>query len=165
MNRLFVEAVLAFVALPGVVAYVVPIVFAPSRQWLDVRGIALVMLGTALLLGCVWQFYSSGKGTLAPWTPPKHLVNNGLYRFSRNPMYVAVILVLWGWTLTFRSPGLATYAAAMMVVFHFRVIWFEEPWLAEMHGESWMRYQASVPRWIGFARIRNAPRAMAGQKR
>jgi protein-S-isoprenylcysteine O-methyltransferase Ste14 len=149
MSRLFAEAVLAFVALPGVVAYFVPILFAPSRPRLDPPGLALVALGSALLLGCVWQFYSSGRGTLAPWTPPRHLVNGGLYRFSRNPMYVAVILVLWGWAWTFRSPGLATYAAAMMVVFHFRVVWFEEPWLAETHGESWTRYKASVPRWIG----------------
>lgn len=154
MNRLFVEAVLAFLALPGVVAYLIPLVFAPSRDRLDIRGIGIVVLGSLLLLACVWQFYSSGRGTLAPWTPPVHLVDRGPYRFSRNPMYVAVVTVLFGWALAYSSWGLGAYAAVMMAVFHLRVVRFEEPWLAERHGESWQRYQASVPRWIGIAALR-----------
>lgn len=165
MNRLFVEAVLAFLALPGVVAYLVPLVFAPPRPRLDPRGLAVVALGSSLLLGCVWQFYSSGRGTLAPWTPPQHLVSRGLYRLSRNPMYVAVLVVLLGWALTFRSPGLATYAFVMVLVFHLRVVWFEEPWLAKTHGEGWTRYQASVPRWIGLPPGSDAPRFTTGAPR
>lgn len=58
MNRLFVEAVLAFLALPGLVGYLIPLLLAPSRDSLDLRGIVLVGFGSTLLLTCVWQFYS-----------------------------------------------------------------------------------------------------------
>jgi protein-S-isoprenylcysteine O-methyltransferase Ste14 len=162
VNRLFLEAVLAFLALPGVVGYVIPLVCAPERDRLDVRGIGLVGVGSTLLLACVWQFYSLGKGTLAPWTPPVHLVDRGPYRFSRNPMYVAVVTVLFGWALAFTSPGLAAYAVVMIAVFHARVVLFEEPWLAERHGESWRRYRASVPRWVGIPRAVEADGIAAG---
>jgi protein-S-isoprenylcysteine O-methyltransferase Ste14 len=77
-------------------------------------------------------------------------VVTGLYRFSRNPMYIAVVLMLGGWALGFRSRPLAIYALAALVVFHFRVVWFEEPFLAGTHGEQWTRYKAAVPRWLGL---------------
>ena len=91
----------------------------------------------------------SGRGTLAPWSPPQTLVVTGLYRFSRNPMYVAVILILWGWAAGFQSRGLAIYALAVMLGFHLRVVFGEEPWLAGRYGQQWDRYRASVPRWFG----------------
>lgn len=156
MNRLLAEAIIAFLAMPGLVAFLVPLlVLAPARERsIDSRGLWIAGAGSFLLVWCVWEFYRSGKGTLAPWTPPKYLVDRGLYAFSRNPMYVGVILVLWGWALTFHSRGLATYAALLMIVFHVRVVFFEEPWLAETHGEKWMEYAAHVPRWIGRRRGR-----------
>jgi protein-S-isoprenylcysteine O-methyltransferase Ste14 len=105
-----------------------------------------------LLLWCVRAFYIYGRGTLAPWDPPQELVATGVYRLSRNPMYVAVVLVLWGWALSFRSRSLAIYAFGVMVAFHLRVVFGEEPWLARTHGESWVRYKAQVPRWLGVRR-------------
>ncbi len=71
----------------------------------------------------------------------------GLYRFSRNPMYIALVLILIGWALTLPSFVLWPYAGAIAVAFHLRVIWGEEPWLAEHHGEEWTSYAARVPRW------------------
>jgi protein-S-isoprenylcysteine O-methyltransferase Ste14 len=88
----------------------------------------------------VWSFYSEGRGTLAPWSPPRHLVVGGLYHYSRNPMYVSVVLILWGWALGFRSRGLAVYALAVMAAFHLRVVLGEEPWLERTHGDAWARY-------------------------
>jgi protein-S-isoprenylcysteine O-methyltransferase Ste14 len=72
----------------------------------------------------------------------------GLYRLSRNPMYIAVTLVLWGWALGFRSWPLTIYAIAVMAAFHLRVVFSEEPWLARTHGETWTNYRAHVPRWL-----------------
>ena len=103
-----------------------------------------------MLLWCVRDFYVSGRGTLAPWVPPRELVVVGLYRMSRNPMYVSVILVLVGWAVGFRSMPLALYALAVAVGFHLRVVLGEEPWLAQTHGEKWVRYRDRVPRWLGF---------------
>ena len=69
-------------------------------------------------------------------------------------MYIAVILVLWGWALGFRSRSLTIYALAVMLVFHLRVVLFEETWLDRTHGEKWVRYKAQVPRWV---RLRSRP--------
>ena len=151
MRSLLVEALLAFLALPGIVAYLVPlfVIDRPRGQSVDVIGLAMAAAGTSLLLWCVREFYVSGKGTLAPWTPPRHLVISGPYRISRNPMYVAVALVLCGWAIAFRTTALALYAVAVVCAFHLRILFGEEPWLARTHGEAWARYRSEVPRWLG----------------
>jgi len=160
MNSLFLQALLAFLALPGMVAYVIPWLIArgEARASYDAVGILLLAAGTLLLLWCVREFYVAGKGTLAPWTPPRHLVVSGLYRYSRNPMYVAVSVVLAGWALTFHSTALALYAAAVVTAFHLRIVLGEEPWLARTHGAAWATYTARVPRWIGRVRHRTVDR-------
>ena len=149
---LFGRAVLAFLVLPGTVGFMVPwLLHDSSDGWpFDAIGFIPLALGTVLLLWCVREFYVAGRGTLAPWAPPTALVVTGLYRFSRNPMYIAVALILWAWALGFRSRSLAVYALAVMLAFHLRVVFFEEPFLARTHGERWVRYKAHVPRWIGF---------------
>ena len=153
MSGLLGRAVLAFVVLPGTVAFLVPLFLLAPRapgQPFDALGIIPLTLGAVLLLWCVRDFYVAGKGTLAPWAPPQTLVVTGLYRLSRNPMYVAVVLVLCGWALGFRSGPLAIYAFAVTIAFHLRVVFGEEPWLARIHGDGWVRYKAQVPRWFGF---------------
>jgi protein-S-isoprenylcysteine O-methyltransferase Ste14 len=148
----FAKAVLAFLLLPGVIAFAVPI------AWLSSAGASLVFpvglvplaLGAVGLLWCVRDFYISGKGTLAPWAPPERLVVVGLYRFTRNPMYVSVSLILVGWAASFGVPGLWAYAAFVAVAFHLRVVLGEEPWLARTHGAEWQAYAARVPRWFGL---------------
>jgi protein-S-isoprenylcysteine O-methyltransferase Ste14 len=135
------------------VALVIPgLLLRPSVARFHLAGLLPLGAGAIVLLICVRDFYVAGRGTLAPWAPPERLVVVGPYRFSRNPMYVAVILMLSGWALAFRSRGLITYAAVMAVVFHLRVRFWEEPWLAETHGEEWLRYRSAVPRWLGFSR-------------
>lgn len=89
------------------------------------------------------------EGTLAPWAPPRHLVVTGPFRFSRNPIYIAVVLILWGWAAGSQSRAVAWYALAVMLAFHLRVIYGEEPWLARTHGDEWEKYKARVPRWFG----------------
>ena len=155
MSALFLRAVLAFVALPGIVAFVVPLtVFLPRPPLLlDRLGAVPLLLGVTLLLSTVREFYVAGRGTLAPWSPPDELVTTGLYGFSRNPMYIAVVLVLLGWAALFHSSQLVVYALAVAICFHLRVVFGEEPWLAQTHGDRWVRYAARVPRW--FIRFRH----------
>jgi protein-S-isoprenylcysteine O-methyltransferase Ste14 len=64
-------------------------------------------------------------------------------------MYVAVVIVLLGWAIGFRSTLLSAYALAVFLAFHLRVVFGEEPWLAKTHGEAWTRYVREVPRWLG----------------
>ena len=82
------------------------------------NALALVLLvpGITLLLWCVRDFFVTGKGTLAPWDPPRHLVSSGPYRFSRNPMYVGVSLMLLGWAMAFRCVGASLLYAVIVMV-------------------------------------------------
>jgi protein-S-isoprenylcysteine O-methyltransferase Ste14 len=147
---MFLRAVFAFVACPGVVAFAAPITWMVANGARPVHplGLALVAAGLAALLWCVRDFYVAGRGTLAPWAPPQTLVVVGLYRVSRNPMYVAVSAILLGWAFTFGSPGLLGYALVVMLAFHWRVVHGEEPWLARTHGERWHDYRRRVRRWL-----------------
>ena len=111
-------------------------------------GLGVIALGSVGLLWCVRDFHVSGKGTLAPWAPPQTLVVVGLYRYSRNPMYVCVCLILLGWGVAFGSVGLLAYALAVGTGFHLRVVFGEEPWLAHTHGAAWQQYSRQVRRWI-----------------
>jgi protein-S-isoprenylcysteine O-methyltransferase Ste14 len=152
---MLLRALLAFLALPGVVAFAVPLASAyslglPPRFGPVAAG--LLVLGLAGLAWCVWAFYTSGKGTLAPWSPPRHLVTHGLYRYSRNPMYCSVLLLLAGWAVLFGSTGLAWYTAAVAIAFHMRVVLGEEPWLEHTHGQEWLNYKGRVRRWFGRVR-------------
>ena len=151
------RAMLAFLALPFVVAGVIPFAFFWPNSRHTPYGLPMIALGVTLLLWCVREFYSAGKGTLAPWDPPRHLVTSGPYRYSRNPMYVGVLTILVGWALSldisaYRAPIM--YALFMAVVFHLRVVLFEERWAAEKFGAEWREYSDTVPRWLPWRRKR-----------
>jgi len=148
---LLVRALLAFLALPAVVAGLVPALMVHGKP---IAGTAapiawpILFLGCVLLLWCVRDFYVTGRGTLAPWDPPKRLVATGPYRFVRNPMYIAVAAILLGWTLLYQSPALGIYLIAVLVVFHLRVVLYEEPKLKAAFGSDWKSYAREVNRWI-----------------
>lgn len=153
---MFLRALFAFLVLPGMIAILVPLWIAWNRQpasalWFSL-GLGMLVAGFALLLWCVRDFYVAGKGTLAPWSPPRNLVVVGLYRYSRNPMYIAVTTMLAGWSICFWSSTLAIYTCFVMLAFHLRVVFGEEPWLARTHGADWDEYKSKVPRWLLRAR-------------
>ena len=148
---MLLRALVAFLALPGMVAFVLPV-------WIGTSGgraaghvaaaAALLSFGTALLIWCVREFYVAGRGTLAPWDPPRHLVMTGPYRVSRNPMYVGVGLILAGWSTLWSSRALIIYTVLFMIGFHLRVLLVEEPWARRRFGAEWDAYRARVPRWV-----------------
>ncbi|UCG73718.1 MAG: isoprenylcysteine carboxylmethyltransferase family protein [Chromatiales bacterium] len=148
---MFARALLAFLVLPGMVAGVIPAVlfsFDPWRSAGFAAGYVVIAVGVMLLFWCVRDFYVIGKGTLAPWSPPKKLVVTGLYRFVRNPMYVSVITVLAGWCLLGASWVLLVYTLVVASLFHLRVTRNEELWLARKFGADWAPYSAAVNRWL-----------------
>ena len=148
---MFARALLAFVACPGIFAIAIPVtwlVVTSQTQLVQPLGLVPLAAGFVALLWCVRDFYVSGKGTLAPWAPPRKLVVVGLYRYTRNPMYVAVTLILLGWAWSFRSLGLLVYAAVIAIAFHLRIVLGEEPWLARTYGDEWRQYASRVPRWF-----------------
>ena len=162
--RLGLRATISFLVQPAVVAGLVPALIVrhatPDPAALLPGGV-LLGLGGALLLWCVRDFFVAGKGTLAPWDPPVHLVVVGLYRYVRNPMYLAVLTVLAGWSLLYASGWMAIYLAGLAAGFHLRVRWHEEPWLQRQFGAEWTAYRASVPRWWPGGRSRaQGPRSV-----
>lgn len=147
---MFIRAFIAFIALPGIAAVIAPPLIASVDPWRGSRwtpGMLVMGLGVFVVLWCVRDFYLSGKGTLAPWAPPRKLVLIGLYRFVRNPMYVGVLLLVLGWSIYLGSPLLILYGMILAIGFHLRVVRNEEPWLKAQFGKAWKRYQQEVPRW------------------
>lgn len=141
--------------LPGVMAGFIPWrYFGVSRaqvQWQSPRHLAaLVMItaGVALLATCIWEFARSGRGTLSPVDPPKHLVVRGLYRYVRNPMYLAVALIVLGEALLLASLNLLLYWAFFFGVVNLFVMGYEEPTLREQFGAEYDEYTRRVGRWI-----------------
>lgn len=154
VNGLLVRAVIAFLALPGMVAFVGPMFFVTPRTYrafVEPWGLLPLSIGLVVLALTVREFYVAGRGTLAPWSPPQTLVSSGLYRYSRNPMYVGVLLILTGWALGFQSWPLVIYTGCVALSVHLRVLFFEEPWLARTHPAAWATYKARVPRWLGWS--------------
>lgn len=148
---MFVKAFLAFLALPGIFGIVIPVALGIADPWRSTgypAGAVVIALGVIVLIWCVRDFYISGKGTLAPWAPPKNLVIVGLYKYSRNPMYIGVLIIVSGIALLTGSPIVSGYFLSLAVGFHLRVIRHEEPWLTANFGAEWMRYKESVPRWL-----------------
>jgi protein-S-isoprenylcysteine O-methyltransferase Ste14 len=148
---LLLRALISFLVLPGTFAGLIPAWIVSDDPWrghgLSIGAVPFIA-GAAVLLWCVRDFYVFGRGTLAPWDPPKHLVIVGLYRFTRNPMYFGILLLTAGWSLLAASPLLAGYIVLLVIAFHLRVVLYEEPRLRRQFGEEWVRYSATVPRWI-----------------
>ena len=120
----------------------------------SVCGFVLVAGGFALWVWTVRLLAEIGRGTLAPWDPTTELVVAGPYRWVRNPMISAVLVVLAGEALLFGSWALAVYAAAFFAV---NAVWFplvEEPGLRERFGPAYDEYAAEVPRWVPRLRPR-----------
>ncbi len=149
------RSLLWVVLMPGIVAGYLPWrLFGFNRSIFGsvdaslVVGLACVATGVALLATCVWEFARRGRGTLSPVDPPRQLVVRGLYRYVRNPMYLAVSLILLGEALATRSLDLVLYWSAFFLVANLFIIGFEEPDLRRRFGESYDGYAAHVGRWI-----------------
>lgn len=121
----------------------------PTPYWAPLRfvGILLIIGGTAVLVHAFARFALEGLGTPAPIAPPQHLVVGGLYRYVRNPMYLAVTAILVGQALVFGQLVLLGYALAAVVAVVAFVHWYEEPTLRRKFGEQYEAYRRAVPGW------------------
>lgn len=147
---MILRAILSFLALPALVAGVFPMVISwiPSPDlFKSYFGAVLIIVGGSILLFSVVSFYRRGQCTLAPWDPPKHLVVQDLYRFNRNPMYVGVVILLLGWAFLMGNLWNYIYSALILVIFHLRVVLYEEIEMGRLFGKEWETYRAAVPRW------------------
>lgn len=139
---------------PGTVAGIVPWLLL---QWsgeatgltlsLWTLGLIPLLIGIGLYLWCVGAFTFIGKGTPAPIDAPIFLVREGPYQWVRNPMYIAVLLVIIGEAILFHSLLLVGYALLAWLIVHLFVSFYEEPTLRRQFGESYEAYLHNTPRW------------------
>jgi protein-S-isoprenylcysteine O-methyltransferase Ste14 len=108
----------------------------------------VIAAGAALYVWCVWNFAAVGRGTPGPWDAPSRAVAAGPYRWVRNPIYIAALLVVLGEAWLFLSLPLLAYAGAMAVCFHLFVTGYEERTLRRRFGSTYLEYCRVVPRWI-----------------
>jgi protein-S-isoprenylcysteine O-methyltransferase Ste14 len=143
---------LFFAVAPSVVAGLVPWLLTgwdTGRIWLPLRvlGVALLVVGVAVVLDSFRRFVVEGLGTPAPVAPPARLVVGGLYRHVRNPIYVALLSAVVGQALVLGRPVLLLYATALAAVFAVFVRWYEEPALRRRFGAEYDAYRRAVPAW------------------
>jgi len=122
--------------------------FSGAFGLLQYFGILLFVVGIAVLFDCIVRFAVQGDGTLSPADPTKKLVISGLYKYSRNPMYWGVMLILTSEAIFFESPGLWIYALFIFIAFYLFIVLVEEPRLRKDFGEQYEEYRKSVRRWI-----------------
>jgi len=141
--------------MPGMLTGVIPWFYFGLREatidWSDpLQWVALISigLGIALLVACIIEFARRGRGTLSPVDPPRQLVVRGLYRYVRNPMYLAVTMILLGEALLLRSSDLVVYWAGFFIAANVFIIGYEEPYLRRHFGDSYAVYTRTVGRWI-----------------
>ena len=121
------------------------IAWAAPAAWC---AIAVIVVGVLLYLACVWVFATQGRGTPGLWDSPRRAVTTGPYRWVRNPIYLAALLIVSGQAWLFFSADLLIYAGALAVAFHLFVSCYEEPRLRARFGAPYEAYRRTVRRWI-----------------
>lgn len=158
MRRTFaiLGSAIFLVIAPGTVAVYVPWTISRWRFHpallgffgFRVVGVFMLAAGLPLLLDSFARFALQGLGTPAPLAPPQHLVVTGLYRYVRNPMYVAVLSLIFGQGLLFGSVTTLEYGVLVWLGFFLFVLLYEEPTLRHKFGNEYREFCAHVPRWI-----------------
>ena len=149
--RLLLKNLAFTVLVPGTVAGYAPWLIVRDRSpaaeswWI---ASALYLLGGAIYLWCVWDFATFGRGTPAPIDAPRELVVRGLYRYTRNPMYLGVLTTILGWACLFRSGAVLLYALAVAAAFQLFIVLYEEPHLQRTFGSAYAEYCSHVGRWL-----------------
>ncbi len=157
MLSLLLRNLLFTILQPGIVVGLIPYLILRStdksffpdvwtfRQYV---GAFVLIPGVLILVSCILRFMTEGKGTISPLDPTKKLVIKGLYRYSRNPMYLGVILVLIGEAIFWESLILGGYAAVVFIAFNLFIIFHEEPRLKRDFGAEYEAYFQKVRRWL-----------------
>jgi protein-S-isoprenylcysteine O-methyltransferase Ste14 len=142
---------------PGLVAGLIPVwilgrkannLFIKPWQFYQFSGFLVFVTGFLIMLICIISFAVKGRGTLSPADPTKKLVVTGLYKFSRNPMYIGVMMILTGEAIFFESVSLWIYLLVVNIGFNIFILLHEEPRLQKDFGEEYKKYCQKVRRWI-----------------
>lgn len=157
---ILIRHLLAIAALPFLAAVLIPIWIArgngvrpalgttTTHLLVQVVGLGMVLLGLSLFVSSLRRFATNGKGTLAPWDPPRNLVIDGPYRYVRNPMISGVVFVLFGEALMLLSGPHVQWALIFLVINFIYIPLLEEQQLKARFGEAYLEYCRHVPRLL-----------------
>ena len=149
---LFLKSLVFTLIVPGSVAVLVPYLISKETRlyatWVSLLGIIFISSGFAIYCWCVWDFITLGKGTPAPIDAPKHLVVKGLYHYTRNPMFVSILIIILGWIQLYASLPLLIYGVFVTLCFQMFIIFYEEPKLHQIFGDNYIGYKNTVNRWL-----------------
>ncbi len=157
MLSLFFRNLFFTIVNPGLAAGLVPywilgakarLSFTGPLPFYQCLGILLFSIGVSILFNCIFRFAVEGRGTLSPADPTRKLVVKGLYKFSRNPMYVGVVIILTGEAIFFNSFSLWIYLLFLFLVFNLFIILIEEPRLKKDFNGEYLQYCQKVRRWL-----------------
>ena len=149
---LFLKNLLFTLVMPCTVAVYAPLLMvqnrSPASGPLFALALAVLALGVAIYAWCVWDFATFGRGTPAPIDAPRRLVIRGLYRYTRNPMYMGVLTVILGWAVLFQTAALVLYTLIVGACFHLFIVLYEEHHLQKEFGGAYDDYRSRVNRWL-----------------
>lgn len=164
MFLLWLRGMLFTILIPGTVAGYIPYLLMRHRvpdmnigifRW---TGVVIISAGVVIYLSTIISFLLKGKGTPAIWftkvigfiigEEPVQMVSSGLYRYSRNPMYLGVIATVAGQGIFFQYSITLWYALSLIVIFNFVVILIEEPHLEKKFGDEYRSYKKLTRRWL-----------------
>jgi protein-S-isoprenylcysteine O-methyltransferase Ste14 len=161
---LWLRGIIFTVLVPCVVGAYVPHFYVEGEGlrggWWQL-GWYLVALGAVVYAVCLVDFLMAGGTPAIFFTrplkfalgeEPPRVVRNGLYRVSRNPMYLGVVMAVFGQALIYASARIAWYGVFLFLCFYLVVVLLEEPHLRRERGESYRDYCRQVPRWLGLPR-------------
>jgi protein-S-isoprenylcysteine O-methyltransferase Ste14 len=140
----------------GTVVFYVPYALSgwrfapPLLGWEPTRwiGAGLLALALPVMVDFILRFVLEGHGTPVPVAPPQRLVVRGMFRFVRNPAYLAAVSAIVGQGLLFGNTRVLAYALFMALAFHLLVVGYEEPTLRRKFGMEYEAYRREVPRWV-----------------
>lgn len=153
---LFARNLFFLILQPGTVVVLIPyfilvkwpiLAHNPFIVW-RLLALLLFITGLAVLVHCIWLFIRFGKGTLSPFDPTRHLVDQGIYRYTRNPMYLGVLSMLFSESLFFKSIHLFYYTLIIGIIFELFIRIHEEPRMKKHFGPEYSEYQKKVRRWF-----------------
>ena len=152
--RAWIGTIVFLFLAPGIVAGVIPWLITGWHpyDWAGAAWIVVPIAWIMIALGLVFLLYAFAlfavhRGTPAPVAPTATLVVTGVYRFVRNPMYLAVLAIILGQALLCASWGLVIYAAIALAAVVTFVKGYEEPTLTRTYGEQYLDYRRNVPGW------------------
>lgn len=156
MGSLFLRNLIFTLLQPGVVCIgipwlildKVPELLSKTPSYILIVACGFILVGACILCNSIYLFATVGRGTLSPLDPTKNLVIIGLYKYSRNPMYVGVMLILLSECLLFQNQHLLNYTLTVFILFNIFIIFVEEPRLVREFGHEYSNYCKQVRRWL-----------------